>query len=168
MTASHVAAAVEPQQHREGCNVAQRLIQLRGMQHGDLLHGHAGIETHELESPRQVGRRPHDLRIAEVSQTHQRSSYRYGDHDAVEPPHVRHTALARRDPHADQHTDGGAVAGHAAVAYLGDDGPRFGYVVTELVKETVADAGAEDGAEGDPDESRLDDLRAEALTPGKV
>ncbi len=168
MATPFVMLVIEPQQHGESYEVTQRLVYLSGVLRGHHVDGQTRMEPHELESPRHVGDAAHDLRIDEVADAHQRAAHRDGDHYSVQPPYIGRSRLAGGDPHADQHADGRAVAGHAAVADLGDDGQRIGHVVRKFVKEAVPQTRAYDGSEGYPDETHLDQIGAEPLSAREV
>ena len=60
------------------------------------------------------------------------------------------------------------MAGHAAVAEARDDGPRLRKVLHRVVKEAVAQPGAEDRGERSVDEYRLRDLLRESFALDEV
>ena len=126
------------------------------------------VRTHELEAPGQRGRLSEDLRIEEVAQPHDGPADAHRDHNAVQRPDIGQFVPAREEPQSDQQTDGGAVAGHAAVAEARDDGPRLRKILHRIVEEAVPQPCAEDRGERTVDEYRLRDFLRKPFAPDEI
>ena len=133
---------------------------------GELVHPFGRAD--ELETPRQSRRHAENLRIEKVAQTHDGAADTHRDHNAVQRPDVRQLVLAREEPEPDQQADGGAVAGHAAVAEARDDGPRPAQVLHRVVEQTVPQTCAEDRRQRTVYEYRLGDFRRKSLAFAEI
>ena len=134
MLATLVALVVHPEQNDKCDYVAQCLIHLCRVLCRDALNWHTWIQASELKSPGYIGYATHNLRVAEVAETHQRTTDGYWNHNSVQPPDVWHLNLAAGDPHTQQHTQCRAVACHSSVAELGNYRPGLCDVVWEFVE----------------------------------
>ena len=166
-----IAAVVEPAQHAEGREVAQRLVDLRRMHGARHLVGevaHPSARTDELEAPRERRGRTVNLRVEEVAQANDGAADADGDHDPVERPDIGQPVAARKEPQTDEQTHRSAVAGHTALAEARDDGPRLAQIAHRFVEQAMAQSCADDGGERSVDENRLRNRRGKPLAFAEV
>ena len=128
------------------------------MLHGDGVDRNIRIKPDELEPPGNIGHRPHDLRIEQITQTDDGAADSDRYHNPIERPDIRKFILARKKPKTDQQADGSAVTGHAAVAEIRNDSPGMGKKIPRFIKKTVSQTGTEDRGQCAIDENRLRNL----------
>ena len=149
-------APVKAHEDEEGGQVAEGLVELGGVARR-LGVGHAAVD--EAEAPRHGGGLADNLGVHEVARADEESGEGDGDDGAVEHPEDGFVAdLAGVVPQAGDDADGGAVAGQSLVAreaefrlkahgeYHLDDVLA---VVVPVVEDAVAEAGTDDGGDGD-------------------
>ena len=117
------------------------------------VHGYGLMGPQKNEAPGQGGRVAVDLGVHEVAEPHEGAGQRHHHGDAVENPDVGKLPLPGEEPQPEEQPQGGSVAGQSAAANIKQLDPRktvhegVQEVLLGLVKEAVAEAGADNGGE---------------------